>query len=256
MTATVTLPDGSTAEVESSAIALPEGAQLLAPGATPEGFVAKDFMAAEIRRRTKDTDGLRAELLADPETTRAVFEAAGLALGDDGKPAIPDVSSAVQKALAKFEEEKLKPVQEADKALREKLARQALLAASKGLVRDEFATPIAGGPAYVETILGARTRYDAELGYVVGLGEDGEPLPSANPAPGRPYADAAELVSSFLATDAGALLRVPDPERQRGAGYSGAGGSGSPPKRSAMSVKEKAAYVSEHGQEAYQKLPQ
>lgn len=224
MKVTVTLPDGGTAEVDASALTLPDGAQLLGPGDAPEGYVPKDFFEAEVKRRAKDTQAIRRELAQDPETARAIFEAAGIPLGDDGRPRVPDVSTAVQTARQKWEAEQLEPVKGSLSRLQESLARQALLAAAKGQVRDEFATPLPGGPSYVETALGSRVRFDPDLGYVVALDERGDPLPSSSPAPGRPYADAAEFVSSFVKSDAGAPLRRPV-QSQPGASYRGSTGS-------------------------------
>lgn len=229
MTIQVTTPDGQTLEVTRDALALPEGAQILGPGDKPKGFVPEDYFKAELKRRTKDTGAVRRDLEADPEFIRGIFEANGLAVGDDGKPKVPDVSAAVQTARQKWEAEQLRPVQESLTGLQRSLASQALLAAAKGKVRDEFASPLPGGPSYVETALGARVRYDAELGYVVALDAEGNPLPSGSPQAGRPYADAAEYVDAFLASEAGAFLRREE-RQQQGAGYRGGNGSGAGPK--------------------------
>ena len=255
MQITVTLPSGETATVDQGALALPDGARILAPGTTPEGFVTTEFFEAEVKRRSKDAKALRRELAGDPDTVRAVLEAAGVAVDAEGKPAIPNVSDAVQTARQKWEAEQLKPVQDSYEGLQSALAQQALLAASKGVVRDEFTARIGDGPSYVETLLGGRTRYDADLGYTVALGPDGSPLPSANPKPGRPYADAAEFVTAFVASDEGAALRPPDPKAQTGPGYRGASATAGGVKRSTMDVAQKAAFVREHGQEAFQNLP-
>ena len=228
MTITVSLPDGSTAEVAPDALTLPDGAQILAPGTAPKGFVAEDYHKAEVQRRSKDSAALRRDLQQDASFRAEVLKEFGIPLSDDGKPAIPDVSSAVQTARQKWEAEQLAPVAERLTGLQTSLARQALQTAAKGLVRDEFATPpIPGAPSYIETVLGSRVRYDADLGYVVALDADGKtPLPSGNPQSGRPYADAAEFVASFIASDAGAMLRRETP-KQSGPGYRGADGSGS-----------------------------
>lgn len=260
MQITVTLPDGATHTVEPSALTLPDGAQLLAPGSTPDGFVSKDFHEAEVKRRSKDTATTRRELSADAEFKASVLREYGIPVGDDGRPAIPDVSAAVQTARQKWEEEQLRPVAERLGGLERTLSQKALAAAAKGLVRDEFAAaPVPGAPSYVETILGPRVRFDPELGYDVAYAEDGKtPLPSANPRPGRPYADAAEFVTGFLASDAGAVLRKPDAPPQQGAGYRGGSGTAATGalRRSAMSAEEKAAYVRDHGTDHYLALPE
>lgn len=83
----VKLSDGSTVEVEATALELPEGHHLITPGSVPEGFVTKSAMETTIQDRVATAKkNARTELVDDKDFQKGVLSKFGIQLGDDGKP--------------------------------------------------------------------------------------------------------------------------------------------------------------------------
>ena len=261
---TVTLPGGETATVDQGALALPDGATLLAPGATPEGFVSQAFHDARLeevgRAKASDKKALKRQLKEDPAFVAEVAESLGIEVRD-GKPVVPDVSEAVNRARATWDTEVLAPVKDTLDGLQSSLRQRTLTATlaslkddeGRPLVREEFLAPGPNGaPSYAETVFGGTLRL-SDNGDAVAVDAQGNPVPSSES--GRAYATPSEHIRSLLSSDGYAHLRTPAPDGQRGPGFRGGGSGSGGQKRSAMSPQDKAAYVREHGQEAFQALP-
>lgn len=143
--------NGAPVEVEHTELQLPDGAQLIEPGQTPEGFVSREFMQQEIQRRGKNLHR-REDLLTDDEFWREAAQQRGVQLGDDGKPVkTKDVDP--EKLFQQWEQQHLKPATEKIEkltgtvsTLREQtLVGQMLQAASQMGLKKAYLTPPADG---------------------------------------------------------------------------------------------------------------
>lgn len=255
MTITVALPDGSTAEVDASALTLPDGAQILAPGATPEGFVSDAYHAAQLesvgRSKAADKSAMKRQLKEDPALRAEILKAAGVEVDKDGNPQIPDVSTAITGARQTWESDVLAPIKSQLDTLSQGLKSKAILASlvgddGKPLVEPRFLKPGPDGRSYAEATFGGLVQVDPASGETYAVDASGNPIPSADAS--RPYATPREYFSKLLASPDYAHLAPPAPEAQKGAGYKGnLGASGASKSYAQMSDAEKVAYATEHG---------
>lgn len=258
MKLTVTLPDGNEHEVESSALTLPDGAQLIAKGETPDGYVTKAYHDSRLEETGRDASASLKQAkrqLRDDAEFRAEIAAQIKA------ESAPETEAAITAARKKWDDEVLAPVQERLTTFTEGLRKETLLSTLRGmkdedgrpLIREEFLTRTGDAPSYAETVLG-RFVAIGDDGRPRAVDAEGNPLPSAEA--GRAYASPAEHLRQLVTSDDYAHLRPAPPAGQRGAGYRGS--SGAAPtglKRSQMSAKQKVDYQREHGAEALQALP-
>lgn len=224
--ATITLPDGGTAEVELSAIALPQGYQMLAPNAAPAGYVKQEVMDAKIAERLERQKG---SLKSDPAFARDVFSAHGIPVGDDGKPALPKPGKEVDvEALrGQFTKELVDPIKVEAEKLKAQNARlldakrrsEIISSAVKHGVREDLLKPIAsvpGAPSFWENMIGGQYGYVEQTDSFALRDGDGFAI-NPNGTGQAPYLDIDAHVASLKKDSAYAgFFKV---EGQKGSGF-------------------------------------
>lgn len=219
MKLTVKLPDGNTVEVEHDAVALPEGAAFLAPGATPEGFIPQATHDAEVGRKVAEAvqERLKNHVARDKAAEDATVIQAVLA-----KHGGKTDNSALEAYAAQVRESEVKPLEARIEKLNGSLKSRAILAAAASFgFKDEYVKSIGGAPSYAEHVLSQFADFDPESGEVYWK-ENGQRVPGSAGTAYLPLSDGAKRLKEHDAFKA--LFK--EPAAQGGADYKGGGQSG------------------------------
>lgn len=118
--------DGETHELDASDVQV-EGGQLLAEGESPDGYVTREFMQDEIKRRGKGLHS-KDELAKDDEFFREVASQRGIELDEEGNP-VGSEDVDVEGLRSRIKREEVEPVVERAETAEERAKR--LLKASR-----------------------------------------------------------------------------------------------------------------------------
>ena len=167
--ATVTLADGNTAEVELSAITLPEGHSIFDGQSAPNGYVKQEVFDAKVQNFKSQ---VKRSLQSDDEFKLEVLKAAGVPLGEDGKYVAPKGKDVDMEAIRRqFEAEMVSPLKQqlegyqakTSKLLEARKRYEILQAAQKLGVKEEFLKPLhEGGPSAWENMVSGMYGYHEE----------------------------------------------------------------------------------------------
>lgn len=261
-----------TQEIDLESVKLPEGYRVLAPGDVPDGYYTKDTLDATVDASWKKKFK---KLQSDPTEARAIFEAHGVPLDDEGNIAFPEAKDVDEDQIRErikttLYNEQVKPKEEKIKALEERASKlltarkrgQILAAARKAGVQDFLLESPAEGQ--VEPIVNL---IDPYLGYDddrdVFAVKDGEGFAPSSKE-GKPWADESDLFDRLKKNDAWKHIFRNNQPGNTGLGdtdSSGKTASGFPSKRSGFTRSVKAdffAKMREEGKdpdEEWQKLP-
>jgi len=248
-----------TIEGKEHEVELPAG--YIAEESLNDKYVKKEFFESEVQRRVKAAkENAKSELKGDSEFFLTVAKERGIPLTEDGKykpPAKPDldidkIKSEVEHSIR--EKEIVPRDQKLNKLLLSKLHGELIQAASAVGIKKSLIESLSDGAAPpIVNMVKDYFGYDEENDYWVV--RDGDKFRySNNPNNARPYMGAKEFLEGLKKQDS--WKDFFEDTRQRGSNYQGSTtGSAGTKKRSEMTPQEKAAYVQEHGREAFQKLP-
>lgn len=162
----------------------------------------------------------------------------------------------IDAAKEKWEQGRLKPLERKYESLRTGL-RNAEVASRVGDVFDErYTRPLPGGkPSAMQLALNDQFAYNDEYGYVAAVDSAGNFIPSSDPSSAKPFRDVGEHLQSLAANpEWEPFLKQPP----KGAGGPGPHGKPAETKKAfdpeTATEQDKAAFIREHGVQAWMKL--
>lgn len=191
--------DGETYTVKPENLSLPDGAQLIGPDESPDGFVKRSVMEKEV---DKAKDGLRKteEIIGDDDLFIRAAKRRGYEVNEDGELVVPnsDDGPDIDEIEERFENERLQPVKkEKEKAesraqmfMRRALRGSLVEAGKKAGVKDYLLTaPENGSVPPIVRMFGDEFAYDEEHDKFALQKSDGDGFEYASdPSEGDPYA--------------------------------------------------------------------
>lgn len=162
----------------------------------------------------------------------------------------------IDAAKDKWEQGRLRPLQDKYERLRGSLRNSEVSAKIAGVFAEDYTRPLPGGkPSAIQVALNDQFLYNEEYGYVAAVDSAGNFVPSNDPTNDKPFRDVDEHLR-FLTQDSAWEPYLKQPAKNAG----GAGPHGKPAgeKKSfdpaSATPEEKRAFIKEHGVDAWMKL--
>lgn len=203
--------DGETYTVSPENLSLPDGAQLVGPDDTPDGYVKRSMLESQV---SSAKEGLRKpeEILGDDDLFRRAAKRRGYEVDEDGELVVPnsDDGPNIDEIEERFEQERLKPLeQEKEKAesqaqmFKRRALRGSLIEAGKKLgVKDYLLSSDDGRTPPIVRMFGDEFEYDEEHDKFALQKSDGEGFEYASdPSEGDPYAGPVDFLKRLQSKD-------------------------------------------------------